>query len=81
MEPIWSLQDAKNKFSEVVERAIHHGPQKVSRRNIPAVVVLSFHDYDTLRHKNKHLGDFFLKSPLHATPLNMDRSKNMPRQI
>jgi len=38
---IWPLQDAKARFSEVVKRAVEQGPQHVSVRGQPTVVVLS----------------------------------------
>ncbi len=45
---IWTLQDAKNKFSAVVDAALAGTPQEVSRRGKPAVVVLSAEDYKPL---------------------------------
>jgi prevent-host-death family protein len=45
----WSLQDAKNRFSAVVDAALRDGPQAVTRRGRPAVVVVSASDYDRLR--------------------------------
>ena len=36
---IWSLQDAKAKFSEVVRRAQSEGPQTVTVHGEPAVVI------------------------------------------
>ena len=36
----WKLQDAKNKFSAVVDAAIAGEPQHVTRRGKPAVVVV-----------------------------------------
>ncbi len=30
----WQLQEAKNKFSEVIDKAIKDGPQVVTRRGI-----------------------------------------------
>lgn len=44
----WTLQDAKNKFSAVVDAALAGTPQEVSRRGKPAVVVLSAADYQQL---------------------------------
>ena len=37
----WQLQDAKARFSELVRRAREQGPQHVSVRGVPAVVVIS----------------------------------------
>ena len=33
----WQLQEAKAKFSELVQKAIDDGPQTVTRRGQPAV--------------------------------------------
>ena len=41
--PRWALQDAKNRFSEVVEAALQGQPQVVTRRGVDTAVVLS-HD-------------------------------------
>lgn len=43
-----SLQDAKNRFSAVVDAALSGHPQEVSRRGKPAVVVLSAEEYHRL---------------------------------
>ncbi|MFN3351956.1 type II toxin-antitoxin system Phd/YefM family antitoxin [Pseudorhodoplanes sp.] len=44
----WSLQDAKNRFSEVVEAA-RRKPQTVTKHGKPAVVVLDAEEYDRLQ--------------------------------
>ena len=49
----WPLQDAKNKFSAVVEAALAGTPQRVTRRGKPAVVVLSTSEYERLRRMEK----------------------------
>ena len=36
----WALQDAKNRFSALVDAALRGEPQTVTRRGAPAVVVL-----------------------------------------
>ena len=41
----WSLQDAKNKFSEVVNAADAGEPQIVTKRGIPTAVVLSMKEF------------------------------------
>ena len=45
---MWSLQDAKNRFSAVVDAALAGTPQEVTRRGKPAVVVLSDSEYRRL---------------------------------
>lgn len=44
----WKLQDAKNRFSEVVRKAMAGYPQHVTRRGKPAVVVLATGEYERL---------------------------------
>lgn len=46
---MWSLQDAKNRFSAVVEAALAGQPQEVSRRGKPAVVVVAAEEFARLR--------------------------------
>ena len=45
---MWSLQDAKNSFSAVVEAAMAGEPQQVTRRGKPAVVVVSATEFARL---------------------------------
>ncbi len=63
----WPLQDAKNKFSAVVNAALAGEPQKVTRRGHPAVVVLAAEEYDRLcRLEKSHsptLGELLLEIP------------------
>ena len=49
----WSLQDAKNRFSEVVEAA-RRKPQTVTKHGRPAVVVVAADEYERLS-KLQHL--------------------------
>ena len=44
----WPLQDAKNKFSALVNAALAGEPQRVTRRGQPAVVVLATEEYERL---------------------------------
>lgn len=45
----WQLQDAKNRFSAVVNAALAGEPQQVTRRGEPVVVVVSVDEYERLR--------------------------------
>jgi prevent-host-death family protein len=40
----WQLQEAKSRFSEVVDLTLKEDPQMVTRREEEAVVILSAHD-------------------------------------
>lgn len=47
-DPRWSVQDAKNRFSEVVEAA-QEKPQTVTKHGKRAVVVVAAEEYDRLK--------------------------------
>ena len=49
----WSLQDAKNRFSAVVDAALAGEPQRVTRRGKPAVMVVAVEEFERLRHLEK----------------------------
>jgi antitoxin Phd len=46
-QPTWSVQDAKNRFSEVV-KAARRRPQTVTKHGKPAVVVVAVDEYERL---------------------------------
>ena len=72
----WQLQDAKNRFSEVVENAIQQGPQVVTKRGVEAVVIISVSDYRKLTTPKTSLVEFFRNSPLHDQELDTERDKD-----
>jgi prevent-host-death family protein len=78
----WQLQTAKQKFSELVSRAIEEGPQVVTRRGEEVVVVVSIDEYRRLR-KRKPKPDFkeFLMSAPYFDDLELERSKDPPREV
>ncbi len=81
METKWQLQDAKNRFSELVEKAISLGPQTVTKRGVEAVVVVSVDEYKKLTKPKSSLVDFFKNSPLHDIELDLERDKDLPREV
>jgi len=78
----WSVQDAKNRFSEVVEAA-RRRPQTVTKHGKPAVVIVAADEYDRLRKLQQ------LKSPSFAQMLlampqggvEFERLRTTPRDI
>lgn len=78
---VWTLQDAKNKFSEVVERARHEGPQRVQRHGKDAVYVVSSEEWSRMQGSKQSLADFLLSSPLASSELLLDRDKSPVREV
>jgi len=81
MKKIWQLQEAKNKLSEVVDKALKDGPQTITRRGQRAVVVVSVKDYENLVKPKNSLVDFFQNSPLYGVELDIERVKDYTREI
>ena len=71
----WRLAEAKNRFSELVNRALAEGPQRVVRRD-DAVVVVAERDYEKLTGTRPSFKKFLLgRGPgLERLDLTRDRS-------
>lgn len=80
----WKLEDAKNRFSEVVRRALEHTPQLVTRNGRDAVVILSVEDYERLVAPGD-LVDFLRLSPfgeaIAAGDLDLERPRDSGRDL
>ena len=81
MKTTWKLQDAKSKFSKVVEDALKEGPQYVTRRGIEAVVVLSVQEYKELLPNKTNFKEFLMNCPKMNKDFEFERQKDFPRSI
>jgi prevent-host-death family protein len=79
MKSLWQLQEAKNKFSEVVNHALTDGPQEISRHGEKTAVVISFEEYKKLKKHQGSIADFFHASPLNE--IDLERVKDNPREV
>jgi prevent-host-death family protein len=77
----WQLQDAKNRFSEIVNKALRDGPQVVTRRGKKTVVIMSVEQYQILVRPKVNIVDFFQKSPLRGEDLDLTRNKDSLREV
>ncbi len=77
----WQLQEAKNRLSEVVDKALHQGPQMITRRGAETAVVLSMGDYRKLRQPETDLVEFMRASPLTGVELDLERARDTGREI
>jgi len=77
----WQLQEAKNRFSKVINEALAHGPQVVTRRGEEVVVIISKEEYGRLKKSQPSLLDFFRQSPLVGVELDLERDRTYPRDV
>lgn len=69
---VWSVFDAKNRLSEVIDLAHAQGPQMITEKGQPSAVILSVEDYEKLKHPKMPLNDFLRTAPLEGIELIRD---------
>jgi antitoxin Phd len=70
----WKLADAKNRFSEVVTRALTEGRQRIVRRD-GTVVVISEAELARIEGKRSDFKEFLLSIPdMEGVDISRDRS-------
>ena len=76
----WRLADAKNRFSELVNRALTGDPQVVMRRR-DAVVVVARRDYEKLTGERMSFKQFLLGKGPSLKGLDLHRDKSLMRDV
>jgi prevent-host-death family protein len=79
----WQLQEAKNRFSEVVDLALEEGPQTVTRHGKEVAVIVSKQDFER-RHRARTRGSIvpFLRGlAFRGVDLELERSKDVDRDF
>lgn len=59
----WQVQDAKAKFSELVDTTLRDGPQVVTKRGVAAVVVVPFERWVELQERPRRTLKELLLAP------------------
>jgi prevent-host-death family protein len=77
----WPVAEAKARFSELIERALTHGPQTITRNGKQAVVVVSAEEWQRKTKRTGNLAEFLASSPLRGSELKLKRSKAGLRRI
>ena len=78
---IWTVAEAKAKFSEVIERAMSEGPQTITRKGRTAAVVVGAAEWQRKTKRVGNLAEFFAASPLRGSGLKIRRLKDKPRKL
>jgi len=75
----WQVQEAKQRFSELVRRTLEEGPQIVTRHGEEVVVVIPARDFRRAGADAPDFADFLLSAP-DLRALELDRPRSMPRE-
>jgi prevent-host-death family protein len=76
----WSATEAKARLGTVIERALKHGPQTITRRGRPAVQVIALPEPQPKK-PDGTLSEFFARSPLRGSGIVIERIHDWPRDI
>ena len=79
----WTFQDAKARLSEVARRATNEGPQRVTVRGRPALVVLTEEEFTRLtrRRRLRPLAELYRQSPVAGLTFDVRRSRDPGRKV
>ena len=77
----WQIQEAKKHFNEVIEKAIHDGPQVITRHGVETVIIVSIQEYQLFSAPKTGLVEFFRSSPLCGVSLDLERNKETAREV
>lgn len=85
----WTLAEAKDNFSHVVDRALREGPQYVTRHGKDCVVILSREEFDRLETGNgaapvreyKEFKDWLFNAPVDLSKADLTRERSPMRPV
>ena len=78
----WQVQDAKARFSELLEASLREGPQVVTRRGIEAAILVPMEEWHRLKHAARPtLKQLLLVPTPRFESLIPKRGKLRPRKI
>jgi prevent-host-death family protein len=73
----WQLQDAKARFSELIEATLREGPQVVTRRGVETAVVVPIEEWKRLKESARPTLKDWLMAP---TPRFDDLQELIPKR-
>lgn len=76
----WQVQEAKQRFSELIRSATTEGPQVVTRHGEAIAVVIDIAEYRMLRGEVVDFKDFLRSAP-DFDDLDLSRNRELPRDI
>jgi prevent-host-death family protein len=76
----WQLQEAKQRFSEVVRRALDEGPQVVTRHGEAAVMIVAAREFEALRGGPADFKEFLRQAP-DLGRLRIERDRRPARKV
>ena len=76
----WQVQQAKQRFSELIRSALRDGPQVVTRHGEEVVVILSAEEFHRIRGDTLEFKDFLRAAP-DLEDLGIERDRSAARRV
>jgi prevent-host-death family protein len=70
----WSVAEAKARLSELLDQAVNHGPQAITRRGREIAIVVSTEEWHRKTSRSGSLAEFLAASPLRGSDLDIERA-------
>jgi prevent-host-death family protein len=78
---IWTVAEAKARFSEVIDRAASDGPQTITRNGRTTAVIVAAAEWERKTKRTGSLAEFLAGSPLRGSRLRLPRRTDRPRKV
>lgn len=78
---VWQLQEAKARFSELINEVKEDGYHTITKNGHPVAVVMSKEEFEKLQTPKNTLVDFFYNAPLPDLDLDLERDRDLGRDI
>ncbi|MFN2495409.1 MAG: type II toxin-antitoxin system Phd/YefM family antitoxin [Pseudonocardiaceae bacterium] len=84
----WQVQEAKQRFSEMLRAVANEGPQTITRHGVEVAVVLDIEEYRRLTGPRTNLKELLLGPPYFDDKMSTimdeveaERKRDFPRQV
>ena len=78
---VWTVAEAKARFSELLQRAQAEGPQRITRHGHTAAIVVSPSAWGKKNDRKENLAEFLMNSPLRGSGLRITRLRGGLRKV
>ena len=69
----WQIQEAKERFSELINRTLKDGPQTITRHGEPVAVIVAAEEYRRMRSRRRSLKALLARAPLQGVEIRRSR--------
>ena len=77
----WQVQEAKTRFSELLERARSEGPQTITKHGKPSAVVVSVEEYERIKQQKPNVLDVLFNHGPKFDDFEIERDRDTGREI